>query len=41
MKLSDYVAELVHPLFIVFEYFEVDKKELIRIVDNYVDGKVI
>lgn len=39
-NLVDLVQEFVQPLFVVFDFFKVDRKELEDIVNNFVAGKV-
>lgn len=38
--LVDYVEEFTQPLFVIFNFFKVDKKLLERIVDDFVAGRI-
>ena len=39
-KLTEHVKELVGPLFILFDFFELGDQIYSELVDNFVDGRV-
>jgi hypothetical protein len=40
-SLVDPVEKLINPLFVLFDFFELDRQNLEGIVNAYVDGRVI